>query len=87
MGQHQTHHGIRNIIDISIAECCLATKYLKLIKTKWNGEGDNGCGIQLLGVTSNNILQTEQHSPLRLMLLSGERNHNNVHLMQVIETE
>ena len=22
-----------------------------------------------------------------LMLLSGERNHNNVHLMQVIETE
>ena len=49
-GQHQTHHGIRNINDISIAECCLATKYLK---QSGMDEGDNGCGIHLLGVTSN----------------------------------
>ena len=35
------------------------------------GGGDNGCGIWLLGVTSNKLVipQTEQHSPFGLMLL------------------
>ena len=36
------------------------------------GGGDNGCGIGLLGVTSNKssyIPQTEQHSPFGLVLL------------------
>ena len=37
------------------------------------GGGDDGCGSGLLGVTSNKlrscILQTEQHSPLGLVVL------------------